>query len=43
MRQDDFLRRFRKAHGSKYDISKLEYPKVPTKVRIICPKHGDSK
>jgi len=42
MRQDDFLRKFRKVHGNKYDSSKVEFVK-PIKVTIICPKCGEPK
>ena len=31
----------RKAHGDKYDYSKVEYTNNNTKVCIICPEHGE--
>jgi very-short-patch-repair endonuclease len=28
-------------HGDKYDYSKVEYVNAKTKIKIICPKHGE--
>jgi hypothetical protein len=30
-------------HGNKYDYSKVKYINAKTKVKIICPKHGEFK
>jgi len=32
---------FQKVHGEYYDYSKVEYKNTLTKVRIICPEHGE--
>ena len=37
---DTVIRRFIKAHGKKYDYSKVQYKTNLGKVEIICPKHG---
>ena len=37
----DFITKSRKAHGDKYDYSKVEYVNCETKVCIICPEHGE--
>ena len=36
----EVIDRFRKAHGEKYDYSKMEYIDNSTKIKIICPKTG---
>ncbi len=36
-----FLDEAQQVHGNKYDYSKVEYVNTSTKVRIICPKHGE--
>lgn len=38
---DEVISRFRKIHGEKYDYSQMDYVKDRTKVKIICPKHGE--
>lgn len=38
---DEFIRRAKKVHGDKYDYSKSSYLNAHTKVKIICPKHGE--
>ena len=38
---DDFIDRARKVHGNDYDYSKTNYKNSSTKVKIICPKHGE--
>ena len=38
---DAFLKKAREIHGNKYDYSKVEYVNCETKVRIICPIHGE--
>ena len=37
----NFIEKSRKIHGDKYDYSKVEYVNANTKVRIICPEHGE--
>lgn len=36
-----FIEKARKRHGDKYDYSKVEYKDSVTKVKIICPIHGE--
>ena len=38
---EQFIEEAKKIHGDKYDYSKVEYINNKTKVRIICPKHGE--
>ena len=38
---NDFIREARKVHGNKYDYSKVNYINSATKVKIICPEHGE--
>ena len=38
---ESFIKKAKKVHGNKYDYSKVNYIDSKTKVRIICPKHGD--
>ena len=38
---EEFIRKAKEVHGDKYDYSKVEYVNAYTKVRIICPIHGD--
>lgn len=40
MDTEDFIKKARKVHGSKYDYSKVNYVDSKTKVEIICPIHG---
>lgn len=37
----EFVKRAREIHGDKYDYSKVNYVNNKTKVRIICPEHGE--
>lgn len=37
---NDYLGRFKNAHGEKYDYSKIVYKNSRTPVKIICPVHG---
>lgn len=37
----EFIFRARKAHGDKYDYSKVDYIDGKTPVKIICPIHGE--
>lgn len=39
--QKEVIEKFRKAHGDKYDYSKVIYKNMRTKVCIICPIHGE--
>ena len=36
-----FIKRSKQIHGDKYDYSKVEYVNTDSKVRIICPEHGE--
>ena len=38
---ENFIERANKIHYSKYDYSKVDYINNKTKVKIICPKHGE--
>ena len=38
---EEFIRRAKEVHGDKYDYSKVEYVNKNTKVKIICPIHGE--
>lgn len=37
----NFIEKARRIHGDKYDYSKVEYINAHTKIRIICPIHGE--
>lgn len=37
----EFIRRAKKIHGNKYDYSKSEYINSKTKIKILCPVHGE--
>ena len=37
----EFEAKARKLHGNKYDYSLVDYDNATTKVRIICPRHGE--
>ena len=37
----EFIEKVREIHGNKYDYSKVKYLNATTKVRIICPEHGE--
>ena len=39
--QEEFIERAKKVHGDKYDLSKVRYVNMHTKIVIICPKHGE--
>ena len=36
-----FIERAKKIHNNKYDYSKVVYKNNTTKIRIICPEHGE--
>jgi len=38
---EDFIERARKVHGDRYDYSKVLYVAAISKVKIICPEHGE--
>jgi|688.fasta_scaffold78188_2 hypothetical protein len=38
---DDFIERAKKIHGNKYDYSEVNYKNNHSKVKIICPEHGE--
>ena len=38
---EQFIEKAKKIHGDKYDYSKVEYIDAKTKVKIICPEHGE--
>jgi hypothetical protein len=38
---EEVIADFRKAHGDRYDYSKVEYVNAKTKVLIICQDHGE--
>jgi len=38
---DDFIQKAKNKHGDKYDYSKVNYINNITKVKIICPVHGE--
>ena len=37
----DFIKNAKKVHGNKYDYSLVEYNSSKSKVKIICPVHGE--
>jgi hypothetical protein len=37
----DFIKKAKKIHGNKYDYSLVNYKNNSTKIKIICPKHGE--
>ena len=41
MTTEAFIEKAKQIHGDKYDYSKVEYVNSHTKVRIICPIHGE--
>ena len=38
---EDFIKQAKAVHGNKYDYSNTVYVDYKTKVRIICPEHGE--
>jgi hypothetical protein len=38
---DKFIKQARKFHGDRYDYSLVDYKNMHTKVKIICPVHGE--
>ena len=41
MNTEKFIKKAKKIHGDKYDYSLVEYKNTQTKVKIICPEHGE--
>ena len=41
MSQEEFISRSTGVHNGKYDYSYVEYKNTDTKVKIICPEHGE--
>jgi len=37
----EFIKRSKETHGNKYDYSQVVYINTKTKVKIICPEHGE--
>lgn len=37
---EEFIKKAKEVHGSKYDYSLVDYKNNQTKVKIICPIHG---
>jgi hypothetical protein len=37
----NFINKAKEIHGDKYDYSLVDYVNVKTKVKIICPIHGE--
>lgn len=40
MSQETFLDKAKIVHGDKYDLSKVKYVNMKTKIEVICPTHG---
>ena len=38
---EEFIKKAKEVHGDKYDYSKVEYVNMRTKIKIICPIHGE--
>jgi len=38
---NEFIKKSKKIHGDKYDYSLVKYRNGQSKVKIICPKHGE--
>lgn len=38
---EQFTKRARKVHGTRYDYSKVKYKNTSSKVTIVCKEHGD--
>ena len=39
--KDEFIERSKETHGDKYDYSLVDYKDINTKIKIICPIHGE--
>jgi hypothetical protein len=40
-KNSELINEFKNVHGNKYDYSKVEYVNTRTKVKIVCPIHGE--
>ena len=38
---EEFIKKAREIHGDKYDYSLVDYKNAHTKIKIICPIHGE--
>lgn len=38
---ESFIEKSQRVHGSKYDYTLVEFQNTKTKVRIVCPEHGE--
>ncbi len=38
---EEFIKKAKLVHGDKYDYSLVDYKDVKTKIKIICPIHGE--
>ena len=43
MNTEYFIKKSKEVHGDKYDYSLVDYKNNKTKVKIICPEHGEFK
>ena len=41
MKQNEFIEKAAKIHNGKFDYSDVKYENTDTKVKIICPEHGE--
>ena len=41
MNQEEFIQRANEIHNSFYDYNQVDYINAKTKIKIICPKHGE--
>jgi hypothetical protein len=41
--QEEWIEKAKKVHGNKYDYSLVNYIDCKTKIKIVCPKHGQFK
>jgi hypothetical protein len=41
--KEGFIKNAKEVHGDKYDYSKVNYVNTNTKIKIICPEHGEFK
>jgi len=39
--KSEFIKRANKKHNDKYDYSKVEYRNLSSRIKIICPEHGE--
>ena len=39
--KQEFINKASKIHNNKYDYSNIEYKNISTKIKIICPIHGE--